>query len=198
MNGKNIDLIFEIEDYKKFLLIVGIKDFEISSYDDLHKELLKNTLMLEVQMVDTHKILNVDHIYFATLYALKAFKNRKNISKNLAMEMLLYISGQGQIKNAIKIFGLTKGKMNVALIVIGERKKDLDFFLISLKDKYDFKIKKSLIESSRKKIENIKLIFGISNLEIDASKRKGDTLENVLKKLIIERMALLYAGSRQN
>lgn len=194
MTAKNNGLTLEIKEYNKLLLIIGVKDFKITDYDVFRKELVEKAQNLQVQLVDATKIFNIEHIYFATFNALKAFKNGKNISNNLAMELLLYISVQSQIKKAIENFGVKEGKMDVAIICIGERKKDLENFSRILQHEFNIKIDNSLIESpSRKKIKYLKLIFEISDQELDASRQKKDALENVLSKLIIERMALLYA-----
>jgi len=197
MTAKNNGLTLEIKESNKFLLIIEVKDFKITDYDALKKELVKKAQNLEVQLVDARKIFNIEHIYFATFNALKAFKNGKNISNNLAMELLLYISGQSQIKKAIEIFGLKEGIMDVAFICIGERKKDLEKFSKILQHKFNIEIDNSLVESpSRKKSKYLKSIFKISDQELNASRQKKDALENVLSKLIIERMALLYAKIR--
>jgi len=194
MTAKNYGLTLEIKEYNKSLLIIGVKDFKITNYDEVRKELTEKVQNLQVQLADATKIFNIEHIYFAAFNALKAFKNGKNISNNLAMELLLYISGQNQIKKAIENFGLKEGKMDVAIICIGERKKDLENFSRILQREFNIEIDHSLVESpSRKKFRYLKSIFEISDQELNASRQKKDALENVLSKLIIERMALLYA-----
>jgi tRNA threonylcarbamoyladenosine modification (KEOPS) complex Cgi121 subunit len=197
MAAKNNGLTLEIKEYNKFLFIIGVKNFKITDYDVFKKELVKKAQNLEVQLVDARKIFNIEHIYFAAFNALKAFKNGKNISNNLAIELLLYISGQSQIKKAIEIFGLKEGKMDVVFICIGERKKDLENFSKILQNKFNIIIDNSLVElPSRKKIKYLKSIFEISDQELYTSRQKKDALENVLTMLIIERMALLYAKIR--
>lgn len=194
MIAKNNGLMLEIREYNKLLLIIVVKDFKITNYDLFRKEIVEKEQNLEVQLVDASKIFNIEHIYFAAFNALKAFKNGKNSSNNLAMELLLYISGQSQIKKAIKNFGLKEGKMDVAILCFGERKKDLENFSRILQHEFDIEIDNSLVESpSRKKIKYLKSIFEISDQELNASRQKKDALENVLSKLIIERMAFLYA-----
>ncbi len=189
--------MFEIKEYRKFLLVTGIREFRITNYDKICEELLKDNQQVEVQLLDAQKILDSKHIYFSTLNALKAFKKKKNISKNLAMEILLYTSGQRQIKFAIDNFGLKKGKMGVVLIGIGNKKDELEKLLRKIKELFDIEVDDSLIEAlSKKKIELIKSVFDISDIEIETIKREGETLKKILRKLIIERMALLYAGIR--
>ncbi len=87
--------------------------------------------------------------------------------------------------------------MGVVLIGIGNKKDELEKLLRKIKELFDIEVDDSLIEAlSKKKIELIKSVFDISDIEIETIKREGETLKKILRKLIIERMALLYAGIR--
>ena len=177
--------------------MTGIKDFEVSNYDEINEKLTEHEWQIDLQLLDAQKILVSHHIYFATLSALNAFKRKKNISKNLALEILLYVSGQKQIRVAIDVFGLRKGRMDVVLVAIGDKKGDLKRLLENICETFDIEIDDSFIDSfSERKSKDIRSTFEISSLEIDAVKRKGVTLKKILRKLIMERMAFLYAGIR--
>ncbi|MCW3976127.1 MAG: KEOPS complex subunit Cgi121, partial [Candidatus Bathyarchaeota archaeon] len=171
------------------------KNFGVLNYKEICSKIDKGYDNLEIQFVDPRKILGSNHIYFATLNALKAFKNEKNISKSLSIEILLYISGQKQIEVAIRLFGLQKKNRNLILIAVGEKKEDLKRFEQNVKKSLNVELNNSIIESySKKKYDNIKRVFNISTLEIETIKRKSDDSKDILEKLIVERMAFLYAG----
>lgn len=188
-------LIIVIKKFSKHLLIAGIKKLGMLNYEEICSKIDKGYNNLEIQFVDPRKILGSNHIYFATLNALKAFKNKKNISKSLSIEILLYISGQKQIEAAIRLFGLQKKNRNLILVAVGEKKEDLKRLEQNVKKSLNVELDNSIIESySKKKYDNIKRVFNISTLEIETVKRKSDDSKDVLEKLIVERMAFLYAG----
>ncbi len=188
-------LIIAIKEFSKYLLIVGIKNFRGYNYNEVCSKIDKGCSHLEFQIVDAQKILDSNHIFFATLYALKAFKNKKNISKSLSIEILLYISGQKQIEEAIRLFGLQKKSRDLILMAVGEKKGDLKRLEQNVKKSLNVELNNTIIElHSKKKCNDIKRVFNISNLEIETLKRKSDDSWSVLEKLIIERMAFLYAG----
>jgi len=49
-------------------------------------------LEVEVQLFDASLVTTWEHLYFAALDSLTAFRNRENISRSLAMETMLYAS----------------------------------------------------------------------------------------------------------
>lgn len=188
-------LIIVIKKFSKHLLIAGIKKLGMLNYEEICSKIDKGYNNLEIQFVDPRKILGSNHIYFATLNALKAFKNKKNISKSLSIEILLYISGQKQIEAAIRLFGLQKKNRNLILVAVGEKKEDLKRLEQNVKKSLNVELDDSIIESySKKKYDNIKRVFNISTLEIETVKRKSYDSKDILEKLIVERMAFLYAG----
>jgi len=188
-------LIIVIKKFSKHLLIAGIKNLGVLNYEEICSKIDKGYNNLEIQFVDPRKILGSNHIYFATLNALKAFKNKKNISKSLSIEILLYISGQKQIEAAIRLFGLQKKNRNLILVAVGEKKEVLKRLEQNVKKSLNVELDDSIIESySKKKYDDIKRVFNISTLEIETVKRKSDDSKDILEKLIIERMAFLYAG----
>lgn len=58
-----------------------------------------------------------EHIFFSVLHALHAFIQKRNISNQLSLEILLYISGQRQIKVALEKFGVKAG--DDVVIILG-------------------------------------------------------------------------------
>jgi len=77
------------------------------------KEIFESLKMLigeNFTVLDGSKPYTYRQIFLAYIMAKRAFARRKNISKSLGLEMLLYLSGTRQIREAIKIFGYKGGK----------------------------------------------------------------------------------------
>ncbi len=78
-------MIIEIKEYGKFLLMTGIKDFEVSNYDEINEKLTEHDWQVDLQLLDAQKNLDSHHIYFATLSALNAFKRKKKYFKKFSI-----------------------------------------------------------------------------------------------------------------
>ncbi len=75
---------------------------------------------VNIQFFDAELIATQEHLYFAVLNALQAFKNKTNLSKSPAMETMLYASAQRQIQKAIECCGIKPQTKNMAVAIIGE------------------------------------------------------------------------------
>jgi len=105
--------------------------------------------------------------------------------------VLLYASTQKQIRNAIEVMGV-KPEQPVVLIALNSSKDKLEKFFSQASKFFKKEIEDSIVEDwSEEKIQKIKEAFKISKEEVDALKVEGVSLPEILKKLIIERMALL-------
>jgi KEOPS complex subunit Cgi121 len=88
-----------------------------------HKEFIQAVRDLQartglvVQTVDADKIANERHLTFATEKALQAFVEKRNIAKDLGVEILRYASGERQIERALSI-GASATTKRIALIMI--------------------------------------------------------------------------------
>jgi KEOPS complex subunit Cgi121 len=184
-------LLKQIKDFGKYLIITGFKNVRIGDAEEFLKAINKEKpLSVEIQFFDASLIATWQHLYFAALNALTAFKNKTNISKSLAMETLLYASAQRQIRKAMEIMGIKANTSEMAVLIIGE-KPDMVKSALKMVSKYvNAKEDESVLELSKKKIELIKKTFGISELEFKTVMKKDD-LKDALVRLVIERMALL-------
>ncbi len=61
-----------------------------------------------LQLIDPNAIISQNHIRAAYLNAYMNFIENKNISNNMSMELLLYLSFTTQINTAIKLSGIKK------------------------------------------------------------------------------------------
>lgn len=72
---------------------------------------------LVVQAFDATAIYSTDHLISATEHAKRAFQQGTNATNSLALEILLYASGERQIEKALKKIGVTKGQQRVAFVL---------------------------------------------------------------------------------
>ena len=172
-----------------YVLIEGFLDIEIENIETFLDQVRSQTQGCHVQFFDAKLIAGFDHLYFAILNAARAFETGRNISKNLAVEMLLYASGQHQISKAIELLGMKPSSTQIAVLVAADtRQKALEVLnrvSCLLKGERDGKA----IELTDEKIPTIKAAFNITDLEIEATLRKSK--KEALISLLIERAALL-------
>ncbi len=72
---------------------------------------------LVVQAFDATAIYSTDHLISATEHAKRAFQQGTNATNSLALEILLYASGERQIEKALKKIGVKKGQPRIAFLL---------------------------------------------------------------------------------
>ena len=76
-----------------------------------------------IQLFDADMIFGRNHIISAVEHAVRAFKRKTNTTNSLAMEILLYTSGERQLKLAIPKMGVKKGDGNIAFVFVNNIKE---------------------------------------------------------------------------
>ena len=166
--------------------IVGAQG-NIKNVDDFLKKVFSfaQEHRVIIQLFDADVIYGKNHLISAAEHAIRAFERKENTTNSLVMEILLYASGERQLKLAISKMGIKAGKGNVAFVLIDDIKDakgkisnqltDELLKLVSLKR--DDKVLEGNKETLRK--------FGISENEINTvTKAKyGD--------LILEKVAMV-------
>jgi KEOPS complex subunit Cgi121 len=127
------------------------------------------------QFFNADLVLGKEHIISAYEHAKRSFESENNISQSLAMEILIYVSGEVQIASALKKVGIKDGSERIAMIV--DEGLDLDGLLVHLGFKQDDEV----LEFSESKLEK----FGIGKEE------KNSVSPDKIKDLILERVALV-------
>ncbi|MEM3765480.1 MAG: KEOPS complex subunit Cgi121 [Candidatus Bathyarchaeia archaeon] len=180
-----------LEEFGKYVAVASFRNVKVTSVEDfletVRKCLAKN---VEVQFFDAGLVATWQHLYFAALNALNAFQNGTNISRSLAVETLLYASAQRQIRKAMSLLGVKPHSEAVAVLILGERAEDVETALKAISKIVGGRHDDTVLELSRKKIEAIRKVFQISDVELEAV-FKGNDLEQALVSLVIERVALL-------
>ncbi len=120
--------------------------------------------------MDPKMVCGKDHIVSAAKCAMKAFSSKKNVCSTLAMETMLYASGERQISKAADKMGI-KSSGAVALVVFNEKTEEVLSILSLNQDD-------SILDPSEEKMVN----FGISKSELNSvseSKKYDLVLEHV-------------------
>ncbi len=172
------------------MLISGFREAEIGDarvfLDNIRAEQPAN---VEVQVFDADIVASWQHIYFAVLNALAAFKSGCNLSKSLAVETVLYVSAQRQIKRALEWAGIKKAQANVALVIVAEDSETANAVLAKVAKRLGSP-DESVLELSPTKTAHIKKVFDISDGEIGAA-TDGKSVQEALVDLVVENVALL-------
>jgi len=183
--------MMETEVLGRHLIVEGFRNVKVENIDvflDLVKE---GTANCYIQFFDAKMIAGFDHLYFATLNALKAFDMRLSVSKNLAVEVLLFASGQHQIKKAVELLGVKPDSSQIVALIVAKARlkavKASDYISTLLQgEKCD-----EVVELTDEKMDVIKEAFGITDLAIEATLRRSE--KEALTSLLIERAALLLS-----
>jgi KEOPS complex subunit Cgi121 len=184
-------LLKHIEEFRKLVVIAGLKNAKIEEPEEFFEKICKEkSLDVEIQLFDAQFIAGWQHLYFSVLNALTAFKSGRNISKNLAIETILYASAQRQIKKALEKLGIKPNTSQAALVIIGEEAETLKSILNAVLREANAKRDDKVLELTEEKIDGIRKVFGISDLELETVMKKGN-LKKALIDIVIERMALL-------
>ena len=180
-----------IEEFRRHVEVTGFRNVRIRDIEEfltiIRKEMPSNA---EIQFFDAKFVVTWQHLYFAALNALTAFKNKENISKSVAMETMLYASAQRQILKSMKLLGIKPDSSEIAVLIIGEKPETVRSALSMVSKHVKSEPDDAVLELSGEKATIVQKIFEISSVELKTIVKKDD-LERALTDLVIERMALL-------
>jgi len=155
------------------VIFMGFKNVKISDLNSFLDEIRDAASDCQVQVFDADRIAGLEHLYFSVLNALNSFESGNRISESPAMEIMLYASGQHQIRKAIDMLGVKPDSSSeISESIRGEQDDEV-------------------IELTDEKFESLKSIFGVSDEEIEAAFRGSE--KKALTSILIERSALLAA-----
>jgi tRNA threonylcarbamoyladenosine modification (KEOPS) complex Cgi121 subunit len=179
-----------VDQFGKYVEIAGFKDVDANAAGVLKAARTKENSKADIQFFDAKLIATWEHLYFAALNALTAFRNGYNISKSLAMETLLYASAQHQIRKAMQLVGIKPLSSKIAVLIIGEHAETVKITLELVQKKLKGKRDDKILELTQAKVKNMIEAFEISATELHVTMKRG-LQAKALTELIIERMALL-------
>ncbi|NIR87949.1 hypothetical protein GWO13_10525 [Candidatus Bathyarchaeota archaeon] len=184
-------MIKKLEDFNRYIATAGFKNVKIQDINSFFGVIRRKAGDAQVQLFDAKLIAGGEHLYFAALNALNAFKNKTNISKSVAVETLLYASAQRQIEKAVKLLGIKPESLQVAVLIVAETEQRAASTLEAVSKLIGGERDDSVLELTNRKVKGIKRLFGISDLELEAKLGKEDFEKEALIDLVIEHMALL-------
>lgn len=138
-----------------------------------------------VQAVNADAIAGRMHLEFATGKAIVAFKQKRNLARDLGMEIMLYLRGRRQIERALDM-GVKQGDNNVAILIVGDvaDTAGAEKALPAAKELLDV-VDESVVEYSHGKDELLMKLFEITPAEVEIVGRDR------IPELVRERSALL-------
>ena len=104
--------------------VIGAKG-TIKDVDDFLEKISsfakKNNLI--IQTFDADFVFGKNHILSAVEHAFRAISRKTNTTNSLEKEILLYASGERQLKLAIPKIGVKKGNVKIAIVILKNKKK---------------------------------------------------------------------------
>ena len=176
--------------FGKYVEITGFSNVKIDNAESFLKAIREDQQRAAVQFFNAELVATWQHLYFAVLNALMAFKNKRNISKNVEVEVMLYASAQRQIRKAIPLVGVKRESADVAAVIIGEDRDAVNTTLSSVSKHIRSEPDATVLEFSPSKEQRIRSAFRISEKELKAVVKSG-AVQQALVDLVCERMALL-------
>lgn len=103
------------------LKIIGAKG-DIQSVDSFLKQMesFAQNHDVIIQAFDADLIYGKNHLISAFEHAKRAMDRKTNTTNSLEKEILLYASGERQLKIAIPKIGVKEGKANIAVVIVNE------------------------------------------------------------------------------
>ena len=184
-------MIKYIAEEDRYVKITGFQNVEVKNAKDLLRAArTEKRANIQVQFFNAGIVATWEHLYFALLNALTAFRTKRNVSKSLAVEIMLYASAQRQIRKAIELIGVKAGCSDVAVIVVGEKSGDVEASVSAASRLLDKEPDEGVLELSTAKSFAIRKDLMITEEELTVVTKEGDS-EQALVDIVIERMALL-------
>jgi tRNA threonylcarbamoyladenosine modification (KEOPS) complex Cgi121 subunit len=184
-------MLYFFEDFNFYAEITGFKKICFERADEYLKFCRKaESQKVWVQFFNSDLLATHEHLYAAVLNALYVFKNHTNISKNLAVEVMLYAASQHQIQKAIQTIGLKTSTSEMAVVIIGETVEQVKATFSDLSASLQAELCDDVLNLTPKKSALIKQVFDITPLMVEVAARgRGD--DSALVDLVIEKVALL-------
>ena len=176
---------YRITESKLELTVTGARGVSVPDINATLKELDVLADGIQYQLFDADKIAGPNHIYYAAANADYAMRNGLNISDNLNVETLLYVACENQINKAIRLIGVSKKTVTVAVAVLS--KKD-EYVLSEAIASSLGTVDDSVLDITPEKYESIKELYGITEAAIDTV---GADRNEALTGLISEKGSLI-------
>jgi tRNA threonylcarbamoyladenosine modification (KEOPS) complex Cgi121 subunit len=174
------------------LFVQGFRGANVTDSEKVLKELRGLFQGISLQLLRADRVAGKEQIIFAARNAVDSFQSKDRKAKHLSMEFLLFASGEHQIIEAIKLLGVTASSRELALVGVSEISLDANLLSNRAKESLKGIPDDTVLQiKTQKKVEDLKRAYNIPDKELSASKMPSEEDNSVLKRLIIERSALL-------
>ena len=147
---------------------------------NIHQFGKKNQIF--IQTFNADMIYGKKHLESSILHAIRAFRNDLMSTKSLDMEILLYASGERQLKHAIPKMGIKKGDIDLAITFVSmDTCLDLKKVINDFCSQFNIIRDDARLEGSKETLER----FGISKNEYESLSA------NQYVNLILEKVAMV-------
>ncbi len=182
-------MIKRVEEYDRYVAMAGFKEVSIN-LDYVFSQVREELPNVAVQLFDARKIAGWQHLFFASLNALKVFDNGTNISRNLAVECILYVAAQRQIRIALNLVGIKHNSSNIAVLVVASNESAAKDSIAKVSRMVCGKRDDTVLDLTDEKVPHIRKLFNISEVEMSTKLEKNREKESLID-LVLEHVALL-------
>jgi tRNA threonylcarbamoyladenosine modification (KEOPS) complex Cgi121 subunit len=184
-------LLFQFPEFSVHLWISGFAS-KPNDLDLVLRRVQEEYPTVSTQFVDLDQVPGSRYLFLATLNALKSFHSKQPIAKTLGMEILLYVSANRQITEAIRLVGMTANTKRIGVILVGKTEDEVSSASELLSQILEQKSNDELLDYwSDERTENVLSLFEIGSKELKATLRKNEAKTEAVERLAIERSALL-------
>lgn len=181
----------KVEEFDKCVAIAGFENVKVNDVDEFLRRVHKKLKHVHAQFFDARLVASKDHLYFAALNVLKAFENGSNRSRDMAIETLLYATARRQIRGALDVIGIDQDSDDVAVLIIAETEQQANDALETIAELLLGSRNDTVLELTKEKIDDIKRLFRISDMELEANLAREGSKKKALIDLVVEHVALL-------
>ena len=174
------------------LFVQGFRDARVADSEKVLKGLRGSFQGVDLQLLRADRVAGSQHIILSARNAIDSFLGKDRRAKHLSMEFLLFASGEHQIIEAIKLLGVTASTAELVLVGLSETSLNASLLSNMVTESVKGIPDDAVLEiGTKKKVDDLKRAYNIPDKELNASKMPSEEDTSVLKRLIVERSALL-------
>ena len=175
-----------------YLFAQGFRNAQVTDPERVLKHLRGIFQAFEVQLLRADRVAGMEHLTFSAKNALDSFKGKGRRAKHLSMEFLLFASGEHQIVEAIKLLGVTSSTSELVATGLSKAEPESPLLIAQLARMVNGEPDDSVIDfRDSRKSASLKKAYKIAQKELNSARFPGETEDAVLKRLVIERSAML-------
>ncbi len=173
------------------LVLQGLSKCQTGEPVEVLRKIRSRFPKANVQLVRADRVAGKEHLVFAAEEAVSSFHQDRRRANTLAVEFLLYASCQRQISKAIQLLGIGPDTRAVVLAAFADKLRQHDLTNEATRLLHAVPDDQVIEISSKKKMLEIMRAYKVSQIEMRASRLPDEKDASVLKRLVIERSALL-------